>query len=65
MHTGSELSAVTNRSVTWDHMLDQLKGIIYPEDAQIYVETLMLQTPHHAAVGASTFHYANIPQNNL
>jgi len=55
----SEMSSVTNRSVTWDHMINQLTGLIQPEDVKFYVEKLMLQAPFHADVGESMFHYAN------
>lgn len=62
MYTEKSLSVYTNRSVTWDHMLDQLTGIIYPEDAQIYVEIMMLQTPSRDNITGSNIHLANKPQ---
>ena len=59
MSTENQLSFITNRSVTWDCMIDQLTGLIQHQDVKLYVEKLMLQAPFHAAIGESTFHYAN------
>jgi hypothetical protein len=59
MSTENQLSFITNRSVTWDCMINQLTGSIQAEDAEYYVVKLMLQAPFHAAINESTFHYAN------
>jgi len=58
MFTQNEMSSTINRSVTWDHMINQLTGLIQAQDAEYYVEKIMLQAPFHAAIHGSTFFYA-------
>lgn len=62
MYTEKSLSVYTNRSVTWDHMIDQLTGLITPPDAQVYVEKLMLQVPHYDNIVGINIHLANKPR---
>lgn len=62
MYTEKSLSVYTNRSVPWDHMLDQLTGVIQPEDALVYVEAMMLLTPQRDNITGSNIHLANKPQ---
>lgn len=62
MSTGNEMSVVTNHSVTWDYMIDQLAGTIQPLGAQAYVETKILQTPQYDNITGINIHLANKPQ---
>ena len=62
MSTENQLSISTNHSVAWNHMLDQLMGIIQPLGAQAYVEAIMLQTPQYDNIAGINIHLANKPQ---
>lgn len=62
MSTENQLSVSTNRSVTWDYMVDQLAGIIRPLGAQAYVEAIMLQIPQRDSIMKADIHLANKPR---
>lgn len=62
MSIENQLSVSTNRSVTWDYMIDQLAGIIQPLGAQAYVEAIMLQIPQRDSMTKVDIHLANKPR---